>query len=191
MKKLLTVFLITGTLASAGGAVFYAGAAAGEDDKRMNRRDARTIVRDFRPVMNAEYQNECGACHMAYPPGLLPARSWERIMGGLADHFGDNAELAPETEAAIKAYLLANAAERADSRRAAKFLASIAANQTPIRITETRYFVRKHDEIPERMVTGNPQVKSFANCVTCHRNAEKGVFDDDDVRIPGYERAHF
>lgn len=191
MKRLLTVFLITGTLAGTGGAVFYAGAAAGDDDKRPFWRDARTVSRDFKPVMNADYQNECGSCHMAFPPGLLPARSWQRIMGGLADHFGDNAELAPETQASITEYLLANAAEHARSRRADKFLRSIAANEAPIRITETRYFVRKHEKIPERMVSGNPQVKGMANCVTCHGRAEEGVFNDDEVRIPGYEWAHF
>jgi mono/diheme cytochrome c family protein len=32
------------------------------------------------------YKQECAACHMAYPPGLLPARSWTRIMSGLDKH---------------------------------------------------------------------------------------------------------
>ena len=26
------------------------------------------------------YKNECGACHMAYQPGLLPTASWTRVM---------------------------------------------------------------------------------------------------------------
>jgi len=184
MSKLLTVLAIAGALLGAG-AMVYGDAAAKGDDNHGKR------GRDFMPVMNADYQNECGTCHMAYPPGLLPARSWERIMGGLEDHFGDNAQLDPVTHEAITRYLVGHAAEHDGSRRAAKFLRSIPATGTPLRVTETRYFVKKHDEIPEHMVAGNPEVKSFANCAACHRSAERGIFDDDDVRIPGFEDARF
>ena len=31
------------------------------------------------PILK-EYANECAACHMAYPPGLLGAPAWGRIM---------------------------------------------------------------------------------------------------------------
>ena len=48
-------------------------------------------TRDVAAVENPLYQEECGSCHMAYPPGLLPGRSWEKLMTGLADHFGENA----------------------------------------------------------------------------------------------------
>lgn len=184
MSKLLTVLAIAGALLGAG-AMVYGDAAAKGDDNHGKR------GRDFMPVMNADYQNECGTCHMAYPPGLLPARSWEKLMDGLADHFGDNAELDPETSAAITRYLVEHAAEHDGSRRAAKFLRSIPTTDTPLRVTETRYFVKKHDEIPEHMVADNPEVKSFANCAACHRTAEKGIFDDDNARIPGYENARF
>ena len=37
------------------------------------------------------YTQECGSCHLAYPPGLLPALSWQRLMGGLDRHFGTDA----------------------------------------------------------------------------------------------------
>jgi hypothetical protein len=197
MRSLLAVLLVTGALLGAGGAVLYTGAAAGDDDeheeheKGRRGRDGDGEPRDFMPAMNADYQRECGACHFAHPPGLLPERSWQKLMGALADHFGDNAELAPETQGAITRYLVANSAEHATSRRAAKFLKDIGKDETPLRVTETRYFQRKHDEVPERMVAGNPKVKSFANCVTCHHSAEKGVFDEDDVRIPGFEGEDF
>jgi hypothetical protein len=29
------------------------------------------------------YLNECGSCHTAYAPGLLPARSWKRMLAEL------------------------------------------------------------------------------------------------------------
>jgi hypothetical protein len=45
------------------------------------------------PVRNPAMLKECGVCHIAYPPQMLPARSWKKIMAGLADHFGENATL--------------------------------------------------------------------------------------------------
>ncbi|MDH5218993.1 MAG: diheme cytochrome c, partial [Gammaproteobacteria bacterium] len=50
-------------------------------------------ARDVAVVTDSLYKEECSACHMAYQPGLLPARSWEKMMDNLADHFGENAEL--------------------------------------------------------------------------------------------------
>ena len=39
------------------------------------------------------YKQECAACHMAYPPGMLPASSWSRMMKGLDQHYGTDASL--------------------------------------------------------------------------------------------------
>ena len=36
------------------------------------------------------------------------------------------------------------------------------------------------------LVAGNPQVGGFGNCGACHRGAERGSFDEHQVRIPGY-----
>ena len=62
------------------------------DDDRQEYRQRSVGVA---PIHSPIYQEECASCHMAYPPGLLPARSWEKIMAGLESHFGDNAELEP------------------------------------------------------------------------------------------------
>ena len=35
------------------------------------------------PVENPQYLEECGSCHFPYQPGLLPARSWTKVMAGL------------------------------------------------------------------------------------------------------------
>ncbi|MDX8383104.1 MAG: diacylglycerol kinase, partial [Ghiorsea sp.] len=59
-------------------------------------------------------------------------------------------------------------------------------HQTPLRITKVRYFVRKHHEVPDRMVTGNIKVKSWSNCAACHTSADSGSYDEDDVRIAGF-----
>ena len=132
------------------------------------------------------YKDECASCHMAYPAELLPARSWQAILGNLDKHFGDNASLDTATQQKLLQYLQANSADAADTRLAQRLLRSIPADTTPLRISETAYIRRKHDEIPARYITANPQVKSLSNCVACHQGAEKGAFNEHQVRIPGY-----
>lgn len=139
-------------------------------------------------VTNPVYDDECGSCHMAYPPGLLPAISWEKVMAGLEDHFGDNAELDTETQSSISRHLLSNSADRSRYRRSQSFSRSINLNNVPVRITDTPYFRHEHHEIPMRMVTANPEVKSFSQCNACHRHAQQGSFNEHDVHIPGYGR---
>ena len=39
------------------------------------------------------YVQECGSCHVPYPPGLLPNESWQRLMANLPQHFGTDASL--------------------------------------------------------------------------------------------------
>jgi mono/diheme cytochrome c family protein len=136
---------------------------------------------------NARYQSECGGCHLAYPPGLLPAADWNQVMDTLAEHFGDDASLDPAVAAEIRSYLRANAADRGLRTRPGK-ATSTPGNQGPRRITQTRYFLRKHDEVPTRLVSGNPEIGSFSNCQACHVGAAKGDFDEEDVRIPGVGR---
>ena len=43
--------------------------------------------------VNAKWQQECASCHMAFPPGLLPAASWKKMMSGLDQHFGADASI--------------------------------------------------------------------------------------------------
>lgn len=139
-------------------------------------------------VNNPVYMEECGSCHMAYPPGLLTSASWSKLMTGLDNHFGENAELDAATSKTIETFLTYNSADQSNSRRSREFRASVQASSPPLRITQTAYFKRKHHELPARMVTGNPEVKSFSQCNRCHGGAERGVFNEDDIRIPGYGR---
>jgi hypothetical protein len=114
---------------------------------------------------------ECGTCHLAYPPALLPARSWRAIMGGLDRHFGTDASLDPAAAAEVAAFL-----ERPAGRDAG--------GAAPIqRITETPWFRREHRKIPAA-VWARPAVKSAANCAACHPGAERGQFDDDTAVVP-------
>jgi hypothetical protein len=132
---------------------------------------------------NPTYIEECSACHMAYPPQLLPADSWHKMMTNLDDHFGENAELDVETAQVIEGYLR----ESTDnSKHQYRKLFRNLDNKSPLRITELPYFIRKHDEIPAKFLVDNDKLSSFSQCSACHKNAEKGRFNEDDVSIPGY-----
>jgi hypothetical protein len=131
----------------------------------------------------AMWKAECSSCHMAYPPGLLPERSWRRLMAELEKHFGQNASLDPAATNAILGYLVENSAERGTNRRSARFLRAIPTGATPLRITENPYFIREHDDVsPE--VWKLPNVGSPANCNACHTDAEQGSFSERNIRIP-------
>ena len=134
-------------------------------------------------VANKNWQQECASCHIAYAPSLLPKASWRRLMGGLDQHFGENASIDPATQADILRFLEANAADSGTSRMGSRVMQGMSPNDAPLRITDTRWFVRKHDEV-SRTTWSRKSIGSAANCAACHRQAEQGVFDEDTVRIP-------
>ena len=120
-----------------------------------------------------KYQQECAACHVAYPPGLLPAASWRRVMGSLSRHYGADASLDAATADELSAWLAANAGS----------LRRVRDEPPQDRITQSAWFLRKHDEVPAR-TWKLPAVKSPSNCVACHARAEQGDFNEHNVRIP-------
>ncbi len=131
------------------------------------------------PIDHAATLKECGACHLAYPPQMLPARSWGRIMDSLADHFGEDASLGEIAHADIAAYLRANAADSPGAVGGKHFMRRLDPAQAPLRITESPWWQRAHDEIaPARFAS--EKVKSRANCAACHRTAEKGEFFEEE-----------
>ncbi len=161
-----------GVLAATGTAVVLgfslsAGAAHGDGGENMLPR-----------LSHKAWQQECASCHVAYPPSLLPKASWRRMMSGLDKHFGENASLDPATQADILKFLEANAANSGN-----KVPRRMAANEAPLRITETRWFMHEHDEVP-RATWARKSVGSAANCAACHRQAEQGNYNEDAIRIP-------
>jgi mono/diheme cytochrome c family protein len=130
----------------------------------------------------ALYRKECGACHLAYPPGLLPAESWRRTLGGLERHFGQNAELDQGTLAALDRWLAGQAAEAGPSKRS-RHAAAAPGGEPPLRISETSWFRREHRGVDGRVLS-RPSVRSFANCAACHPGASEWDFDEDRVIIP-------
>ncbi|MFG1489654.1 diheme cytochrome c, partial [Oceanospirillum sp. HFRX-1_2] len=125
---------------------------------------------------NPTYLEECGACHIAYPAQLLPKAAWQDILSNLDSHFGEDASVDIPIRDELAGYLSRNASDSTNAGKFRKFTRGIDINTPPIRITELKYFERKHDEINYRkMVLNNPDVGSFSQCQACHEKAEQGI----------------
>ena len=122
--------------------------------------------------MPKAYANECAACHMAYPPGLLGAPAWGRIMGGLDKHFGSDASLDAATVRNLSVWLQANASRRSNLQ-----------SPPQDRITTSEWFVRQHRQFSQQD-WANPKVGGASNCMACHQGADRYGFDEDNVRLP-------
>jgi cytochrome c553 len=130
----------------------------------------------LRMAMLPKYQQECAACHVAYPPGLLPAASWQRLMSDLPRHFGTDASLDPASVKELSDWLQAHAASYRNVQREG-------VSPPEDRITRSSWFLREHDEVAPA-TWKLPAVKTPSNCAACHGRAAQGDFNDDDIRIP-------
>lgn len=119
------------------------------------------------------YEAECASCHMAYPPALLSAKSWQNVMTTLGKHFGTDASVDAKTQAEITSWLVKNSTTRQ------KYSETAPEN----RITKTSWFIRKHDEVKVD-VWKRTSIKSPANCTACHLDAAKGNFSENSIKIP-------
>ena len=139
------------------------------------------------PAAGAEalHKKECGACHTPYQAYFLPAASWEKIMAELDKHFGENAELGAEARTAITKYLVDNAADHTSNRMGPLVMRSIEGKATPMRLTETKFMINMHHEVPKKVFSKKGKLKNLSNCGACHPGAAEGNYDEDDVKIPG------
>ena len=137
------------------------------------------------PVLpdNSLWREECGTCHMAFHPSLLPARSWKSMMEQQASHFEEDLYLEQDTVKEIEAFLIENAAEQGLTEAAWKINRSIAKTETLLRITETGYWIKKHQDISDA-VWEHPKVNGKVNCAACHMDAEAGTFEDAAMHLP-------
>jgi len=170
------------------GASVVTSASGSEEESLGKWITTISRTKEVKPVNNEAYAEECGACHFAFPPGLLPIQSWKKLLNprALEDHFDENAELDGDVLKSIQEYVFANSSEKSYHKRSRKITRSISKGESPLRITEVAYIKRKHHELTDNMVKENEDVSSLSNCNACHTQAEKGVFDDDTVRIPNF-----
>jgi hypothetical protein len=122
-----------------------------------------------------KYRQECAACHLAYPAGMLPAASWKRIMGSLNKHYGADASLPDADVREIGAWLNANAGT----------YKRVSGAPPEDRLSKSEWFLRKHraGEVPAD-VWKRPAIGSASNCTACHTQAANGSFSEREIRIP-------
>ncbi len=114
---------------------------------------------DFGPYPSY-YSEECGRCHVAYPPQLLTVSGWRHQISGLNDHYGVDARVAVPASRTILSYLVNNAAWQDE----------FAPADPTARLTATRWFVRKHG-------SNASKDKNLGDCTKCHSDASVGKYD--------------
>lgn len=116
------------------------------------------------PITDQLVLKECGACHMAFQPAFLPAESWRTMMGNLSSHFGEDASLSAQDAQYISDFYVA----RSEPGGGADTL----------RITELSWWTREHrpSHVSQAMWD---KAGAKMNCVACHRDAARGLYDDD------------
>ena len=138
------------------------------------------------------YNDECGACHKPYPPFMLPDTSWDRIKDGLKNHFGE--KISPDhnksdnrisinDQTVIFRYLKNYSADKSTREISVKVMKSLNGARGRKSITKIRIWKDIHSKIP-RHIFKSKKVKRKANCFACHKNFEKGMLEDIDIKIP-------
>lgn len=136
---------------------------------------------DFKPVQAlTQYAQECASCHVAYPPALLPADSWQRIMTGLPQHYGVDASLDTAQLETIGRWL------KGEAGRYKK----VQVSPPEDRISRSDWFVREHRRVSSE-VWRLPSVQSPSQCTACHTQAVRGRFDERDLHMPTGMKGRF
>jgi Dihaem cytochrome c len=133
--------------------------------------DSNTATVPLLPI----YKQECAACHIAYPAGMLPADSWKRLMSGLNKHYGTDASLDAKSLSEISGWLDGHAGT----------YKRVSEMPPDDRITKSAWFIRKHNEREvSPAVWKRASVGSASNCIACHTNAAQGSYSEREIRIP-------
>ena len=122
----------------------------------------------FPVIQNETVLRECGDCHMAFPPETLPMALWEKIIGNLSDHFGEDASIDDATAAVILDFHAKNASDVSQTR-AAKV--KWRTTRPVTRIIDAPRFIDKHQGCESAFK--DPQVNSPSNCLACHPDMQR------------------
>ena len=122
------------------------------------------------------YTQQCNVCHFAYPPGMLPAGSWKKLLDDMPQHFTGQVMINVDTQEEISQWLQANAGTFA------------LVNEEPPqnRITKSAWWTKIHmdnKKIPAS-VWKKPTISKGSSCVTCHLTAPKGAYNAKTVQVP-------
>ena len=130
---------------------------------------------------DAMFAEQCGACHLAFPPSLAPAATWNAILADLPHHFGADATLSAAQIAHLRTWLDANAAEHWDTLPA--HVLRVTAADGSLRITDTPGWRRRHRHVPDAVFASKAVYRRSA-CEACHADAASGRFAPQHIAIP-------
>lgn len=133
-------------------------------------------------VQHEETRKECGDCHMVFPPNRLTKGGWKKIMKGLSDHFGEDASLDKGAVKSIQAFLVSKAFDARDTYPTKLKLQAWKKKGLvdPIRITVTPGWLRHHKTAKYKRMSKEIKYTRGANCIICHKNAERGMYEEFD-----------
>lgn len=171
-RLLLCLALATSLPAAAANDVFF--------------KDTPGSLNGFLAATDPTYLKECGSCHFAYSPGLLPARSWEAHMGRLEKHFGESIAMSEPARAAVLRYLTENAADRSAYNGSKVLMERVDPARTPYRLMDLPLYREMH-RIMLEVISIKPKVKvrTLTNCNACHQWAPEGSFGTAELFVPG------
>lgn len=131
------------------------------------------------------YETECGACHMAYPPAVLPASSWVTLLAELPDHFGEDASLPPASISSLSDWLQNHAAETWQTKAGHAFQRVLV--EKPYQITATPFWQHRHNDLSPELFKSRA-VGGAANCRACHQDvqgaADSAGFARSAIHVP-------
>lgn len=141
---------------------------------------AHAVQRGVFPVNAPQsYRAECGECHTAFAPDLLPVDAWQHIMDGLTQHFGVDASIDEREREEIGSFLARYAGTRL----------FVVKRGDPLRLTDTLWFHRMHGRI--KVLFQDPRVVSKSNCTACHAHADEGRYDEYTRLSRKYMQEHY
>lgn len=192
-SKTVSQFLRFAVLSGALCSMLGAGPAAAVDDRFNPHKYEKG---GFAPASNPTYADECGACHFAYLPGMLPARSWRAVMARANnDHFGESLLLEAKVAREIEHFLVSNAADKSAYLGSRAILYRLRKDAEPLRITSLPTFRAKHfmaayvTKSAPRVNTSRKfppkAIKRLMNCNDCHEEAASGSFAYGEIVVPG------
>jgi cytochrome b len=127
------------------------------------------------------FAEQCGSCHLAFPPSLAPAATWNAILDRMEAHFGRDTGLPPTMIAQLRTYLVANSAEHWDTLPSWQLRTPDPAGS--LRISATPGWRRIHRGIPASVFAVSP-ILSRSSCEACHADAATGLFAPQAIAIP-------
>lgn len=168
--------------------LFFGGVAYADhrEEKHKDRDHSErhgNNIEDFSSIPHNEmYDTECGACHLSYPPQLLPLESWQKILSILPSHFDSDVQIDDNALKSISKHLNSYSKRSFSKDRSLKKERDLA-DKRSLRITETTFFKKEHHELDAETFS-RPSIGSPANCIACHVSADKGIFDEHQIRVP-------